>query len=133
MLFYSHWATLTNISQFERVSSTTNLPPEVRSYILTVLGSMGVQASDRQRMAEPGEPLTSGSRLIWAVTDSKDWVVQYEFVWTADSRNHYTNTCIAAELRDAKDGKLRCCNGGYMRRFRNLGELIDYDRKLLVR
>ena len=131
--FYSHWATLTNISHFQKFHSTTNLPPEVSSYILKVLGNMGVQASDRTTMAEPSEPLLAGSRLVWAVSDGSDWVVQYEFVWTPDSRNYHTNTCIAAGLRDAKDGKIRCCNGGYLRRFKDYAELIDYDRNLLIR
>lgn len=132
-IFYSHWTTLTNASQFQKINSTTNLPPEVRNYILTILGSMGVEASDRQRMAEPGESFTAGSRLDWAVTDGKDYIVQYQFVWTFDSHSYFTNTCVAAALYDGKDGKLKCCNGGYMRRFKDLGELIDYDRHLLRR
>jgi hypothetical protein len=129
MLFYSHWTTLTNTARFEPIHSSTNLPPEVRGYVLTVLGNMGVQAGDRKRMAEPGETLAAGSRLIWAVTDGNDYIVQYEYVYTPDSRNYYTNCCIAAGLRDAKDGTLKYCNGGYSRRFKDYLDLIDYDRK----
>ena len=91
---------------------------------------MGVQATDRQRMAEPGEPLTAGCRLVWAATDGSDYIVHYEFLYSPDSRTYHTNYCITAAFRDTKDGKLKCCNGGYMRRLRDYKDFIDYERHI---
>jgi hypothetical protein len=127
MLGYGAWAALTNTANFHELHSTTNLPPKVLTYILSL--PLGVQARDRQRMAEPGEPLVAGYRLVWAATDSTNYVVHYEFVTDYGS----TNFCIAAAVRDPKDGKLECCNGGYLRRLKDYKDFIDYDRHILIR
>lgn len=82
-------------------------------------------------MAEPGGTFASGYRLDWAVTDGKDCVIQYEFTYSPDSRNYYTNCCVAAGLSDTHDGTLGFCNGGYGRRFKTYQEMIDYDKQLV--
>jgi hypothetical protein len=130
MLAYGQWAALTNTANFHETHSTTNLPSKVREYILTVIGSMGVQANDRKRIAEPEEPLTAGSRLVWAATDGTNYIVHYEFLYSPDSRRYYTNYCITAGVPDQNDGTIRCCNGGYMRRLKNYKDFIDYERHL---
>jgi hypothetical protein len=132
ILLYGNWPTLTNntnTATFHELHSTTNLPPEVRGYILMILGSMGVQANDRQRMAEPGEPLTAGCRLVWAATDSTNYIVHYEFVTGYGS----TNFCITAAVPDPKSAKLECCNGGYLRRLKDYRDFIDYERHIFRR
>ena len=121
--FLAHQNTLTNTSNFNETHSTKNMSPELLQYILKVLGSMGVQAEDRNKMADPGEPLIKGSRLVWAATDNTNWVAHYEFVSTWPTS---TNYCIAAALRGT-NGSPQCCNGGYMRRFKDYKEFIAFE------
>lgn len=131
--FYSHWKTLTNTANFHETHSTTNISPEPLQYILRVLGSMGVQAEHRSKMAEPREPLINGSRLVWAATDNTNWIIHYEFVFRPDPGHAWTNFCIAAALPAAKAATLKCCNGGYMRRFKDYKEFITYESQRRVR
>lgn len=119
------WETLTNTAIFHELHSTTNLPPEVVTYVLSL--PLGVQASDRKKMAEPGEPLAAGFRLVWAATDGNDYIVHYEFVTDYGS----TNFCIAAAHQDSKDKAWNCSNGGFLRRFKDYKDFIDYDRHIL--
>jgi hypothetical protein len=115
------WETLTNTANFHEVHSTTNLPPEVVTYVLSL--PLGVQASDRKKMAELGEPLAAGFRLVWAATDGSDYIVHYEFVTSFGS----TNFCIAAAHRNSKDEAWKCSNGGFLHRFKDYKDFIDYD------
>jgi hypothetical protein len=131
ILVLDHWATLTNTASFRDLHSATNLPPDIQNYVLTVLGSMGVQASDRKRVAEPSEALTADSRLVWAATDGTNYVVvHYEFLSTPDSQRYFINFCVTAALRDPKEGTLKCYNGRYMRRLKDYRDFIDCERHI---
>jgi hypothetical protein len=122
----------TSTANFYEIHSTTNLPPEVRSYVLAVLGSMGGQANDRKIIAEPGEPLTVGCRLIWGATDGNHYIVHYEFIdrWDWPDFSYCgTNYCITEAFRDPKDGKVECRNEGYSCRFRDYKDYISYESR----
>ncbi len=121
------WDTLTNTANFHELHSTTNLPPEVLSYALTVLGSMGVQAGDRERMAEPGEPLEAGSRLVWAATDGSCYIVYFEFVSFTDSSHSCTNYCIAGGIRQTESTKFIFRSAQYSHRFKDFKDFMDLD------
>lgn len=130
------WARLTNTAAFYELHSTTNLPLEIRNFIVKISGPLGIETNDRNRLAEPGEPFTRGSRLIWAVTDGGYYVVHYECVTTPNSHDYYTNYWMAAALpgsQDGIDGTLKCCNGGYNIRFHDYKEFIEYDRKVIAK
>jgi hypothetical protein len=114
------------------------MPPELLNFILAVLGNMGVQPEHRKRMAEPGEPLTDGSRLICTATDNTNWVTHYEFIYKEtlgpqrQSRAR-TNYCVAAASRDTNGLTKVLGNGGYMRRFNTYQDLISYESKPRIR
>jgi hypothetical protein len=128
----SDWEALTNTANFRELHSTTNLPPKVLTYILSL--PLGVNAPDRKNMKDPEEPFTRGFRLVWAATNGRDYVVHYQFLWSPDwspgSRAYFTNYCIAAEFHNPKDETLRCFNGGYMRRLKDYKEFIDYEEHI---
>ena len=128
ILFSPHWRALTNTANFHEVHSTTNVPPLVLNDILGLLGSIGVDAVYRQKMADPGEPWIRGSRLIWAATDSTNWVVHYEYIYIHPGQL-WTNYCVFSTLPKSKDAKAEGANGGYMRRFEHYKEFIDYERQ----
>jgi hypothetical protein len=126
---FAHYSALTNTANFHETYSTTNMPPELLQSILRVLGSMGVQDEHRKEMAEPAELLIHGSRLVWAATDTTNWVVHYEFINTGPTA---TNYCIFASC-PSTNPSLQGRNGGYMRSFKNYKEFITYETHLSSR
>jgi hypothetical protein len=122
-----NWARLTNAANFHEVYSTTNLPPQVRAYILRILGNMGAEPSDREKIAEPGDALSRGSRLVWAATDNTNWVVHYEFVCRDGPRAAWTMYCVTAGFPALQGTGFDCWNGGYPRRLKNYKAFADYE------
>lgn len=123
---FRHYDTLTNTANFHEMYSTTNMPPKLLQSVLKMHGGIGLQAEHR-RVAEPTEPLIHGSRLVWAATDTTNWVVHYEYINTGGPTP--TNYCVFAYF-PSTNAWLQGCNGGYMRRFKDYKEFITYETHL---